>query len=63
MRAFCVSNQLSKDWFERAVTEATDIAIKEFKSDGLSGKSIDPAYVRSLVLETILAVSVAAGEA
>jgi hypothetical protein len=63
MNAFCISNQLSKDWFERAVKEATDIAIDEFKSDGLSGKSIDPAYVRSLVLETILSVAAVAGEA
>jgi hypothetical protein len=63
VQLFCASNQLTKDWFDRAVREATEIEIENRKTDGLDGKSIDPAYVRSLVLETVLTLAAVAGRA
>lgn len=60
---FCALNQWPKDWFEKAVNSAIDVAVSERKDDGLDGKAVDRDYVRSLVLETILAAAPAAGSA
>ena len=58
-----LSNQWAADNFRKSMVSSITVITEERRSEGFTGKSIDPDYIRGCVLHNLLEAAYPAGVA